>query len=145
MPAGAPRTTSPSPDECIELGKHLVHWASTPPKEGMLKTNFQYWYAIEQFMTFKQWKALKQISQFLPYYEMARALLHNNMVRGDVKEGVMQRYLRYYDIDLMEGEDETKKFGEDIKKPDTHINISADDFIKSIADKQHSAKDAKPE
>lgn len=107
-PVGRPRTSSPSPEECIALGKELVNWLTEPTTEPRLI--FQQWYSIKKKILRKEWKTLIQSPEFLPYYEQAQSILAIKCLNGKIKEGFAHRYLRLYDRDLIECEDEHAKF-----------------------------------
>lgn len=107
MVAGRPRTVSPSPEECIKLGEDLLKWATEPTKEW--RCLFQQWYSLKMGIRRKDWKTLIQSPEFLPYYEMAQASLAVKCVNGTMKDGFGQRYIRLYDRDLKEEENESKE------------------------------------
>lgn len=99
-PGGAPRTVSPSHEDVIKLGEDLVEWASTPPTEDNPKMRFADWYSLEQFMILKEWKLLKQMPSFSPYYEKARTLLSKHYINAGkddtMNAGIAHRFLRHY-------------------------------------------------
>lgn len=120
--AGAPRTVSPSPEECIILGEDLVKWATEPTKEW--RCLFQQWYSLKHSILRKEWKTLIQRAEFMPYYEKAQSSLAVKCVNGTMKEGFGQRYIRLYDRNLVEEETEKVKTEAEIRakldaKPDT--------------------------
>ncbi len=106
MVAGRPRTVSPQPEESVKLGEELVKWATEPTKEW--RCLFQQWYSLKMGILRKDWKALVQRPEFMPYYEMAQAALAVKCVNGTMKDGFGQRYIRLYDRDLVEIENENK-------------------------------------
>lgn len=114
MPAGRPRTSSPTPDECVKLGEELVEWATEETKEW--RCLFQQWYSIKKGILRKDWKALVQIPQFLPYYEIAQAALAKKAIDGTMEKSFGQRYVRLYDRGLIEVENEQAIFDADLKK-----------------------------
>jgi len=105
-PVGAPRSTSPSKEELIKLGKDLVEWASEKTDEK--RTSFSFWYAIKHDFIQEEWKLFKQKEEFRPYYEKARALLANKIHSDELEKGMAHRYIRLYDRDLAEEEDADK-------------------------------------
>lgn len=114
MPGGAPRTVSPSPEECIKLGKELVEWATEETDEW--RCLFQQWYSIKKGILRKDWKALVQIKEFLPYYEKAQSALAKKAVDGTMEKGFGQRYIRLYDRELIEEENAQARIDADIKR-----------------------------
>ncbi len=112
-PVGKPRTVSPPSNDCVELGEDLVKWATEETKEW--RCLFQQWYSMKKGILRKDWKALIQVPEFLPYYEKAQSAL---AVKCQIlmKEGFGQRYLRLYDRNLVEEENENKKFELQIQK-----------------------------
>lgn len=112
-PVGAPRTTCPSKEECIELGKDLVEWATEETKE--IRTAFCFWYGLKHGILFKTWKLMKQKDEFRPYYERARAALAQKMHVQELEKGMSHRYIRMYDRDLTENEDEKVKYDAEVK------------------------------
>lgn len=116
MPAGAPRTVSPPPEECIRLGEDLIQWLTEKTKEPRLLLG--QWWCIKHKMLRKDWKALTQIPEFLPYYEQAQQFMALKCLDGTIKEGFAQRYIRLYDRTLTEEENEKAKFDAEIRKPE---------------------------
>ena len=114
MVAGRPRTSSPPPEECIELGKELVQWATEETKEW--RCLFQQWYSIKKGILRKDWKNIIETPEFSPYYEIAQAALSVKCVDGTMKERFGERYIRLYDRGLIEVENEQAKFDAELKK-----------------------------
>lgn len=114
--SGRPRTTSPTPEECIELGEDLVKWATEPTQKNDWRCLFQQWYSIKMGILRKDWKSLIQKPEFVPYYEMAQAALSVKCVNGTMKDGFGQRYIRLYDRDLVEAENEQAKIDAELRK-----------------------------
>lgn len=98
-----PRKVAPQPDEAEALGQDLLLWATEKTEEK--RCTWSVWYALRHGMVEAHWKALKQLKEFLPYYEMARAALAQKMHSEVLKEGIAQRYLRMYDRHLCAQED----------------------------------------
>ncbi len=115
-PGGAPRTVSPPPEECIKLGEDLFLWLSEKTKEPRLLLG--QWWCLKQKMLRSQWNALKQVKEFLPYYEAAQQFMALKCLDGTIKEGFAQRYLRLYDRELVEEENEKAKFDAELRKPE---------------------------
>ena len=114
MVAGCPRTVSPSPEECIKLGKELVEWATEETEEW--RCLLQQWYSIKKGILRKDWKTIVQVKEFLPYYEQAQAALAKKAVDGTMNEKFGQRYIRLYDRELIEEENAQAKIDAEIKK-----------------------------
>jgi hypothetical protein len=104
MTAGAPRTTTPSKEECIALGEDLVKWATEETKD--LRTSFSFWYALKHNLIHEQWKLMKQKDEFRPYYEKARAALTHKLHTQQIEKGLSHRYIGLYDRDLRDHEAE---------------------------------------
>lgn len=102
---GRPRENIPEKDEMIELGKDLVEWASTKVK-GELRCRWCEWYAKRHFFIRTQWEKMIEKPEFRGYYEVARVYLSERWLDGTVKEGIAQRYLRLYDKELRDHEDQ---------------------------------------
>lgn len=105
MPGGRPRTSSPSKEELIELGKDLVQWASQHTKKGEpLRVRFCDWYTDQGFIR-KQWEDFRDKPEFSWYYEKARSLMATRYIDGTVNQSIAHRYLRIYDPELKDSED----------------------------------------
>lgn len=126
---GRPRTAIPEPAEVIELGKQLVAWASYKPKKGEpLRVRFCEWYTTIGFIR-KQWEQLIQKEEFRIYYEQAQALMASRYVDGTVNPSIAQRYLRIYDPEVRDAENEDADDNELRKvaalKRDAEVNAQA--------------------
>jgi len=109
MPVGRPRTATPEKAELIELGKDLVRWAQAKQKEGeSLRVRFCDWYTEQGFIR-KQWEHMREKPEFQWYYERARTLLGLRYVDGTVNQSIAHRYLRIYDPEVRDAEDEDDK------------------------------------
>lgn len=128
-PVGRPRTSSPTPEECIKLGEDLVKWATEETKEW--RCLFQQWYSLKQGILRNDWKALIKTDEFRPYYEKAQSALAMRAVDGTMKEGFGQRYLRLYDRELTEEENENKKFESELRKD---VLRDTADFVVQVID-----------
>jgi hypothetical protein len=95
MPGGRPRTTSPPPEECIKLGEEMVAWV----KENN-PTHLSEWYSIEKMIPWKQWNAMCELPEFLPYYEVALNIVARNARNGILNPSIAQRFLNLYHRDL---------------------------------------------
>ena len=103
---GRPRTLLPTDEEMIKLGEDLVQWASEPTKE--LRCRYCDWYSPKGILR-AQWKEMAEHKVFAPYYEKARALLSKRYIDGSVNPGIAHRYLRLYDPDIRDVEDDVIK------------------------------------
>lgn len=112
---GRPRYVEPvSKEECDNLGKELVKWATEPTEEK--RTSLGFWYSLEKGILRRQWKALIQRPEFLPYYESAQLALARKLHNDELEKGMAQRYLRLFDRDLVEEENEQAKYDAELKR-----------------------------
>ena len=133
MVAGAPRTTTPEPEECIELGKDFIKWLTED--NGELKTSFQFWYAIKHGMVRDVWKALVKTPEFRPYYEVGRAYMAKEIHSQKLEKGLGHRYIRLYDRELAAEEDETKLYDAKLKlEVDKEAGKEVPDVLNKILD-----------
>lgn len=103
---GRPRTSSPEKKELIELGKDLVAWASEQTdKEKPLRARFCDWYTDRGYIR-KQWEDFRIKPEFSWYYERARTLLGRRYIDGTVNQSIAHRYLRIYDPELRDSEND---------------------------------------
>jgi len=130
---GRPRTSSPSPERCIELGEDLVKWVTEETKEW--RCLFQQWYSLKQGILRNDWKALIKTDEFRPYYEKAQAALSVKCVNGTMKDGFGQRYIRLYDRNLVEEENESKNFEAQLRKD--VLRDTADILVETITYANH--------
>jgi hypothetical protein len=100
MAAGAPRTVSLPPEEMKKLGKEMIAWI-----EANNPFHLSEWYTIEKMFTYKQWKAMIQRPEFLPYYEKSLKMVGRRYLNGDVNSSIANRWQRVYFNDLKEQED----------------------------------------
>lgn len=140
---GRPRTSSPTPEECIELGKDFVEWATEETEE--FRCLVSQWYAQKHWMTRKQWKNMILTPQFSPYYEIGISALARKAVDGTMKEGFGHRYIRYYDRDLKEHEDDDLRFKAELasqvtKQGTEEENRKLDQILDAMTNRQSSRK-----
>lgn len=105
MPGGRNPETF-SNEEVHKLGESLLVWLN-----GAGKGNIQFvrWYFLEHSMTKDDWKNLKKRIEFRPYYELALNFITENIILNkDIAQSYGNRYLCYYDKDLLEFEEELK-------------------------------------
>lgn len=123
---GAPRTVSPSPEECIKLGEELLEWVKVED-EKKPRLRFQQFYSIEKMIIRKHWKSIIQTPEFLPYYQKAQAILAERCLDGTMEKSFGQRYIRVYDRDLIDEEWAELEFKAELaRKKEININHSGD-------------------
>jgi hypothetical protein len=130
MPAGRPRTAIPEKDELIELGKQLVKWAEKQGKKNQpLRVRFCDWYTDEGFIR-KQWEHMREKPEFQWYYEKARSVLAGRYVDGTVNQSIAHRYLRIYDPELRDSEDQDAN--DDAKRKASQSVVDANNQLETI-------------
>ncbi len=105
MGFGRPRSSIPDDEELIKLGEDLLAWASEK-KKGELRCRWCEWYCRKHFFIRKQWKRMVDTESFRPYYEAAQGFLAEKWIDGTINASISHRYLRIYDPELKEGENE---------------------------------------
>ena len=126
-PVGAPRTVSPLPSEMIILGEEMVKWV----KENN-PIHLSQWYSFQKKFTKAQWRAMKLLPEFLPYYEEALQSVGLNYIKknSEVEPSIKQRWQRVYFEDLRECEDEDLNEDAERKKKiaavqhETQVNLN---------------------
>lgn len=113
---GRPRTAD-LPEDCTNLGMDFVQWALQP--DSLLLCEF---YSL-RYIKRKEWKTLIQREEFLPYYNYGRALLAKKAINGTMEKSFGQRYIRLYDRDLAEEEDETARYNAELKRQSEQANL----------------------
>lgn len=132
MPAGRPRTSSPDPEECENLGEDLLLWAMKEDEHNP-HIRFSQWYSLIKRMPRKNWKALVQVPEFLPYYEMAQSLLAGRVLNPKyLEKSFGHRYIRLYDRDLVECENEEVEFKAKANRK-SEEELSKDETIRRLA------------
>lgn len=103
---GRPRTAVPEKEELIQLGEKLVEWAAGKVEEGdRIRVRFCDWYTAEGFIR-SQWEKMTEKPEFKWYHERARSLLALRYVDGTVNQSIAHRYLRIYDPEVRDSENE---------------------------------------
>lgn len=103
---GRPRTSIPEKEELIELGKDLVAWAEVQAKKNdPIRVRFCDWYTDRGFVR-KQWENFRDLPEFEWYYEKARSLMGLRYIDGTVNQSIAHRYLRIYDPEMRDAEDQ---------------------------------------
>ena len=112
MPAGRPRSAIPEKDELIKLGEDLVAWASEKQEKGeAIRVRFCDWYTDRGFIM-KQWEHMREKPEFQWFYERARSLLALRYIDGTVNPSIAHRYLRIYDPEVRNQEDQDAEANE---------------------------------
>src|SRR5512139_1152624 len=103
MKVGAPRTTSFSPDEMVELGQEMVEWVKSNKP-----LHLKQWYSIEKEFLYEEWKCFIQLPEFLPYYEKALSLVSLQYLdkTSNIRDGIAHRFIRNYFKEVKELEDQ---------------------------------------
>ena len=107
---GRPRTVSPDPDKCHELGKEMIEWV-----KANQPTHLSEWFSIEKMIPWKTWNTMVMTEEFLPYYEKALSMVASNARNGKLHPSIAQRFLSLYHRDLKAEEVEKAKFEHSLK------------------------------
>ncbi len=102
---GVPRTVSPNKEDSIKLGEELVAWAKVEDEKNP-RLRLAQFYSEEKMIIRKLWKTIILLPEFLPFYEIAKSILANRCLNGTMEKSFGQRYIRLYDRDLIEEENE---------------------------------------
>jgi len=98
-----PRTASLEPEEMIKLGEEMIEWVieNKPIHLSM-------WYTQHKDITDKDWDAMRQIPEFLHYYNKALKLVGYAYLDKDSKVDtrLKDRWQRVYFKDLKKQEDQ---------------------------------------
>lgn len=111
---GRPRTASLSELDMVALGEEMIKFLEDNPDTLHLSQ----WYSIKKMYTYKQWKAMIQLSEFLPYYSKAISIIGVKYLdkRVPIRDTVAHRFLHCYFPEVKEAERETVQFEHDLKK-----------------------------
>ena len=144
MVAGAPRTTSPDKETCIELGKKLVKWATEKvPEDEPLRSRFCEWYTLPEIgMTRREWEALLRIEEFRIYYEQAQAALGRKFIDGTINPSIGHRLMWHYVPESKDQEIERMTIESKLKKEALQDN--AEFILEVINYAKSKEKDAAP-
>lgn len=135
-PGGRPRTVSPPPDECIRLGKEMVEWVDKHKPSHLSE-----WFSIEKMITWKQWDAMCQREEFVPYYEIALNMVARNIREGIIDKSLGQRFLNLYHRDLKKDEMDMVKYQADVKaKADEMMQMNLAELNKKLKSGEISQK-----
>lgn len=101
-----PRTTSLPPDKMIKLGEEMVKWVTENKPIHLSK-----WYTQHKDFSDKEWNAMRQLPEFLHYYEKSLKLVGYSYLDKDsnVDARLKDRWQRVYFKDLREQEDQDAK------------------------------------
>lgn len=143
MVAGRPRTEIPSPEECVELGKDFVQWATEETSEW--RCLVQQWYCLKHGISRRQWKLLKLAPEFSPYYEMGMVAMAKKAVDGSMEKSFGHRYLRLYCQDLRDEENEQLAYEAELKKKEetkeNNITIKIVDYSEKAVEISSDARE----
>lgn len=142
-PGGRPRTVSPDPNQCIELGEQMIKWV----KENN-PSHLSEWYSIEMFIPWKTWNAMCEVPEFLPYYEVALNMIAKNIRNESIDKSLGQRFLGLYHRDLKQYDMDMKKFeaeldankAESVPEAVVNSNNAVLEQLKEIRRDQSSAR-----
>lgn len=112
MPAGRPRTSTPSPKEMIKLGEDMLEWIRLHKPLHLSE-----WYSGEMFITEKVWDSMRKAPEFFHYYDRALKIIGKQYLdkTSRVRDTISHRWLRVYFKDLKHEEDETARFNQLLK------------------------------
>jgi len=98
-----PRTVSLPPEKMIELGKEMVKWVMENKPIHLSK-----WYTQHKDFSDKEWNSMRQMPEFLHYYEKALKLVGYSYLDKDsnVDPRLKDRWQRVYFKDLRDQEDQ---------------------------------------
>jgi hypothetical protein len=98
-----PRTVSLEPEEMIKLGEEMVEWVMENKP-----IHLSMWYTQLKDFSDKEWNAMRQIPEFLHYYEKALKLVGYSYLDKDsnVDGRLKDRWQRVYFKDLKHQEDQ---------------------------------------
>lgn len=136
LKVGAKRTHTPQYDDLIAFGEEMVEFFEKNPHT----LHINQWYCRIKGVIYKDWKAMIQKPEFIPYYERAASIVALNYVdkTSNMREGASQRFLRVYYKDVRDCEDELILFQEKVKT-DSKETVS-DEEIKRLEDMLESLK-----
>lgn len=100
--AGAPRVWSLPPEEMVKLGEEMVKWV-----EENNPIHLTQWWSIHKKYPEKHWYAMRQMPEFVPYYQRAMHMIAMQYLlkNSEVEPYLKARWLRIYFKDLREVED----------------------------------------
>jgi len=123
MPAGRPPNLFSS-EELIDLGKDLLAWMDS--SEGKNVIIWVDWYHYRHGMFRTDWKALIQREEFLPYYDLARQKMAQNIsLNNKIAQSYGNRYLHRYD-DELGADEETARDREAKRGQEMQNNVNLD-------------------
>jgi hypothetical protein len=109
------------------LGSDLLIWANS---EGKGNTQFVRWYYVKHGLTKDDWRNLKKRESFRPYHELAMNMMAENITLNDnVAQSYGNRYLCYYDKDLLDHEEAIKDRDAARSKKDK-VEVSMEEWLK---------------
>jgi protein-disulfide isomerase len=87
---------------------------------------------LEKTILRKTWKTLVQVKEFLPYYEKAKAVLAKRCMNGTMEKSFGHRYIRLYDSELRNDENELLKLKAELAKAQDKEEV-AENVIRKLA------------
>lgn len=135
----------PTDEELHKLGEDLVDWAKNVPKDENgkpkdLRCLWGLWYCCKHGYILRDWKLIKKLPIFRPYYEQARNYMSQHFINGDIKEGIAHRFLRHFiPEEVKEEEDELLVFKSDLAKKEAEHQANLCD-LKEKMDKGEIAQ-----
>lgn len=102
---GRPRTVSMAPNDMEALGQEMLDWVMENKP-----LHLKQWYSIEKMILYREWKAMIQVPEFLPYYEKALSQVSLGYIDGTIDKGIANRFLRGMFRELKEEENEEAEF-----------------------------------
>lgn len=126
LPVGRPPELIP--DEALdELGRDLLHWLDNDGKDEVF---FHPWFYDIKGMFRGDWKALIKRTGFVPYYEVARKKISNNLMRSkNIPQSYGNRYLGLYDDEVRDDEESVKDKDAERESKNSK-NFSTEDLAK---------------
>lgn len=118
---GRPRTSSPSPEECIALGEEMIAWVAEHKP-----THLSEWFSIEKMILWKVWDNMVETAEFSPYYEMALSMVAQNCRNGTLDKTLASRFLSLYHRDLKRDEYAKLKYESDLRKVENEVVTEAE-------------------
>jgi len=121
---GRPRTTTPPPEELIELGKDMVRWATEKTSE--LRFHLNQWYCLKLGISHADFELMKDKPEFHPYYEQARIAISKRYVDSSIAPPIAQRFIRHYFPEVKGDEDDTLRLKAELAKKEKELDAATD-------------------
>jgi hypothetical protein len=112
-----------SDEKVHELGEDLLQWVRDP-EGGVGEVFYVNWYYFKHGMIRHDWHKLCERIEFRPYYEVARQIMANNLMKNkDIPQSYGGRYLAVRDDELRQEEKAIREEEAALK------NKSSNDFM----------------